>query len=74
MTTEGWIGVMWNAVDATEIDRIQIKNNDPIQILFFMIYMIACSLFVLNMFVGIVINVFNREKESLYMNHKITQF
>jgi uncharacterized protein with PQ loop repeat len=74
MTTEGWIGVMWNAVDATEIDRIQIKNNDTIQILFFMIYMIACSLFVLNMFVGIVINVFNREKESLYMNHKITQF
>lgn len=74
MTTEGWIGVMWNAVDATEIDQIQIKNNDPIQILFFMIYMIACSLFVLNMFVGIVINVFNREKESLYMNHKITQF
>jgi len=74
MTTEGWIGVMWNAVDATEIDRIQIKNNDPIQILFFMIYMIACSLVVLKMFVGIVINVFNREKESLYMNHKITQF
>lgn len=22
MTTEGWIGVMWNAVDATEIDRL----------------------------------------------------
>jgi uncharacterized protein with PQ loop repeat len=74
MTTEGWIGVMWNAVDATEIDKVQVKNSDPIQILFFMIYMIACSLFVLNMFVGIVINVFNREKESLYMNHKITQF
>lgn len=36
--------------------------------------MVACSLFVLNMFVGIVINVFNREKESLYMNHKLTQF
>lgn len=65
---------MWNAVDATEIDKVQVKNSDPIQILFFMIYMIACSLFVLNMFVGIVINVFNREKESLYMNHKITQF
>lgn len=74
MTTEGWIGVMWNAVDATQVDKVQEKNNDPIQILFFMLYMIACSLFVLNMFVGIVINVFNREKESLYMNHKITPF
>lgn len=39
-----------------------------------MLYMVACSLFVLNMFVGIVINVFNREKESLYMNHKLTAF
>ena len=30
MTTEGWIGVMWNAVDSTTIDRVQIQNNDPL--------------------------------------------
>jgi uncharacterized protein with PQ loop repeat len=74
MTTEGWIGVMWNAVDSTQINKIQQANYSPINITFFMLYMVACSLFVLNMFVGIVINVFNREKESLYMNHKLTQF
>lgn len=72
MTTEGWIGVMWNAVDATRINQIQKTNYSNIQILFFMFYMVACSLFVLNMFVGIVINVFDREKENLYMNHKLT--
>jgi hypothetical protein len=74
MTTEGWIGVMWNAVDATSINEVPKQDSGPTQILFFMLYMVACSLFVLNMFVGIVINVFNREKEELYMNHKLTQF
>jgi len=73
MTTEGWIGVMWNAVDSTQINQMPVKNNGMLQILFFMLYMIACSLFVLNMFVGIVINVFNREKDTLYMNHKFTE-
>lgn len=35
--------------------------------------MVVGSLFILNMFVGIVINVFNKEKETLQMNHLLTQ-
>ena len=31
------------------------------------------SLFILNMFVGIVINVFNKEKEELQLNHLLTE-
>lgn len=34
--------------------------------------MIFGALFILNMFVGIVINVFNNEKEALQMNHYLT--
>lgn len=34
--------------------------------------MIVGSLFILNMFVGIVINVFNKEKEELQLNHLLT--
>lgn len=30
MTTEGWIGVMWNAVDATRINEVPVENNDPV--------------------------------------------
>ena len=30
MTTEGWIGVMWNAVDATQINQVPKENNDPL--------------------------------------------
>lgn len=28
MTTEGWIEVMWNAVDAYQIDQVPIKNKN----------------------------------------------
>jgi hypothetical protein len=27
MTTEGWIGVMWNAVDATRINEVKKQAN-----------------------------------------------
>lgn len=27
LTTEGWVGIMWNAVDASEPYRMPIKNN-----------------------------------------------
>lgn len=40
---------------------------------FFIFFMIVGSLFILNMFVGIVINVFNMEKETLQMNHLLTK-
>ena len=36
-------------------------------------FMVVGSLFILNMFVGIVINVFNAEKETLQLNHLLTQ-
>jgi hypothetical protein len=65
MTTEGWIGVMWNAVDSASIDGVPMKNSRPLSVFFFIFFMIVGSLFILNMFVGIVINVFNKEKEEL---------
>jgi hypothetical protein len=73
MTTEGWIDVMWNAVDASKIDHLPIKNNRQYSVFFFILFMIVGSLFILNMFVGIVINVFNKEKEALQLNHLLTE-
>ena len=72
MTTEGWIGVMWDAVDANVINVMPQEGKSPEQALFFILFMIFGSLFILNMFVGIVINVFNNEKEALQMNHYLT--
>jgi len=62
MTTEGWIDVMWLAVDSTKIDRIPEKDSKPVSVIFFIIIIFFFHLFILNMFVGIVINVFAQEK------------
>ena len=73
MTTEGWIGVMWAAVDTTEIYQEPIVDNGPYWTFYFVFFMIVGSLFVLNMFVGIVINVFNKEKETLQNDRLLTK-
>jgi len=74
MTTEGWIDVMWSALDATEIDYapIMIPGAYGFSVIFFMFIIFFFHLFILNMFVGIVINQFSNEKETLEMNHLLT--
>ena len=72
MTTEGWLHVMWNAVDATEIHQVPMRDNSPEFAIFFIVFMIIGSLFILNLFVGVVINTFNVEKEKLSNNNKMT--
>ena len=62
MTTEGWVQVMWHAVDATGYHQEPIVDNKPIYILFFIVFLIFGALFILNAFVGVVISKFNEEK------------
>ena len=74
MTTEGWIDVMWSALDATKIDYapVYIPEAYGFSVIFFMFIIFFFHLFILNMFVGIVINQFSSEKETLEMNHLLT--
>ena len=72
MTTEGWLDVMWNAVDSTKVDFEPVFNHSPNSMLFFVAFMIVGALFILNMFVGVVINTFNQEKKELEQNHLLT--
>ena len=73
MTTEGWIDVMWSALDSTEIEYVPHPGREfGIVVVFFLVIIFFFNLFLLNMFVGIVINVFSAEKENLEMNHELT--
>ncbi len=63
MTTEGWIGVMYSGVDTTKIDMMPKLDNNEGYVIIFFIYLFVGALFILNMFVGVTINVFNKEKE-----------
>lgn len=73
MTTEGWIDVMWSSLDATTVDHIPEEKEWNYWVLFFLTIIFFFHLFILNMFVGITINVFSSEKKTLEMNHKLTQ-
>jgi len=52
---EGWVGLMWDSVDAKGVDEVPVRNNNVfLIILFIFLVIILCLLFV-NMFVKIVI-------------------
>jgi flagellar basal body-associated protein FliL len=61
-TTEGWIGVMWNAVDTTKVGFVPIVGQNPQYILLFILLIILICLLFLNLFVGVVCDTFNTEK------------
>ena len=71
MTTEGWIDVMNNGIDSVDpingIEQQPIQDNKQGLTLFFVFYMIVGSQFILNLFVGVVMDNFNKLKEQSEM-------
>ena len=73
-TTEGWIPIMWDGVDSYgQVGYAPVANNRPFWVFFFIGFIIVGSLFVLNLFVGVVIDTFNKEKEKLGKNDLLTE-
>ena len=68
-TTEGWIGVMWDSVDATGQNMIPIRDAHSYFIILYIIIIILLCLLFLNLFVGVVCETFNNEKEVLVLNN-----
>ena len=62
-TTEGWAGVMWTGIDAVGVDKVQIQDRHPYMVVYFVSFMVCGALFVMNMFVGVVIDNFNKETD-----------
>ena len=74
MTTEGWQGVMYNGIDATGLDMQPKKDNNFVMCLYFVAFMIIGCQFIINLFVGVVIDNFNKIKEKDEMgNNFVTQ-
>ena len=62
-TTEGWVDVMYAAVDARGIDMEPVLNpNGNLWAAFWVFYIIVGSFFTMNLFVGVVIEAFNNQK------------
>ena len=63
MTTEGWVQVLWDTVDSNKIDYMPVEGNRPIfGTLYTMAMLFIISLLFLNLFIGVVIETFNRQK------------
>ena len=61
-TTEGWLGVLYSMVDAVGPEMQPIAFHSPIWALFGVLWIIVGSFFIMNLFVAVVIDRFNRLK------------
>ena len=65
LNLEGWTDVMWNGIDSTGIGLAPKIDNNLWYALYFIAFIIVGNMFLLNLFVGVVIDNFNQMKEKL---------
>lgn len=68
----GWAPMMYLCASTTDIDYVQITMNSPFWIIFFIFFMIVASLFLMNLFIGVVLSTFHSEQEKLVGNDLLT--
>jgi Ion transport protein. len=64
-TTEGWVNIMYAGVDARGVDMQPVRDASPAWVFFFMFFIVVGSFFVMNLFVGVVIDNFNQMRDEL---------
>ncbi|KAM6939496.1 voltage-dependent T-type calcium channel subunit alpha-1I [Xenentodon cancila] len=57
---DGWVNIMYHGLDAVGIDQQPTTNNNPWMLLYFISFLLIVSFFVLNMFVGVVVENFHK--------------
>ena len=63
---------MYSAFDANKIDYVPVKNLNRQWVIFFIVFIIVGSFFMLNLFVGVVISTYHREKDKLAGNNLLS--
>lgn len=69
---EGWIGLMWDSTDAVGVDQAPVEGNNPFFIILYMVLVIALCLLFVNMFVRVVIETYNVEKDFMNFNRLLS--
>jgi len=64
-TTVGWAQFMYQGIDIVKVDFQPQRNYQTAKGLFYVFFIIVGNFFILNLFVGVVISNYNREKEKL---------
>jgi len=63
-TTEAWVDVMLAAVDSNGVEYQPILNNRRFYIVFFCLFIVVGSYLVMNLFVGVIIDNFQRQSQD----------
>ncbi len=63
---------MWDSVDAKGIDQVGVRDNNYFFIVVYILLVIILCLLFVNMFVRIVIETYNIEKDFLSLNSLLT--
>eukprot|EP00756_Hemistasia_phaeocysticola_P019747 Hpha_TRINITY_DN15680_c2_g2::TRINITY_DN15680_c2_g2_i1::g.99897::m.99897/K04842/SCN10A; voltage-gated sodium channel type X alpha len=61
---EGWIGLMYVSVDGVSFDEGPIFENRPELAYYFVLFIIIGSFFMVNLFIGVLIDAYTTEKET----------
>jgi hypothetical protein len=62
MYNDGWSSVLFSAMDATNYDTAQRVNASPVNALFFVVFVMVGNFFLINLFVGSLVDSFSHER------------
>ncbi|XP_059180439.1 voltage-dependent T-type calcium channel subunit alpha-1G isoform X2 [Centropristis striata] len=57
---DGWVDIMYDGLDAVGVDQQPRMNHNPWMLLYFISFLLIVAFFVLNMFVGVVVENFHK--------------
>ena len=63
-TTEGWTAVMYSGVDARSPELAPERDYNPLRAFFFVVFMVVANFFIVNLFVGIILDNFAQIAEE----------
>ncbi len=61
---DGWVGIMYSGLDSVGVDIQPIENYNEWRLTYFISFLLLVGFFVLNMFVGVVVENFHRCREE----------
>lgn len=68
---DGWVNIMYTGLDAVGVNQQPIVNHNEWRLLYFIAFILLVGFFVLNMFVGVVVENFHRCREEQEKEEKI---
>ncbi|CAF5142479.1 unnamed protein product, partial [Rotaria sp. Silwood1] len=57
---DGWVQIMYNGIDAVDVNMQPIRNYNEAKLVYFISFLLLVGFFVLNMFVGVVVENFHK--------------